>query len=313
MQAKLPKSLQQQSDRYDQHKAEVAKSLGSVETNPEMRIGSPQPKEGEEVQETLQEAPKEEAQPTEAEQLAKITHRLKTLEGMYRSEKSKREAAEEEAAEIAKKLEAQPPTQPQEIKLEDFFSDEDIEVYGRDYLLKQLKANQKMMDTQPLLDRIEELEGQLRPLKRTAEDSQRQTSQAMEERFWEVLNGKVPNWKQIDTDPEFIEYLQQTNPETGLPLQSLLTDASEKLDGHRVAAIMKGYEASKQSLPDQNMHVHPESAPTTEVSGQQPVFTTAEYTHFMANYRKGRYKSRPEWAEQRLKELEAAYKDGRVR
>lgn len=328
MQANLPESVRRQSARFDEHKAQVEKSLlerngeppskpnGEDKTPPQdpptQELNSPDGGAG-------PEAPSSDSQDTDLKQeMAKISHRLKTLEGMWRSEKTKRETAEAEVAELKEQLDAKAPpvTAEPEIKLEDFFTEEDIEAYGRDYLLKQMKAQSKLVDLKPLEDRLNKLHKEIEPLKKAAESSQQSAEELREEKFWEDLSREVPDWADIDQDQEFAAYLQQVHPESGLPRQTFFSDAYDKRDAKRVIAVMQGYKASKAAVqkPNPDMHVHPESSGGSDLPPQdKPIFTTKEYLDFMKEYRKGRYNARPEWAKARLHELEAAYREGRVR
>jgi len=132
------------------------------------------------------------------------------------------------------------------------------------------------------------------------------------------------NWREIDSSPEFAEYLSEFNPATGQPFGFEFDKACSEFDGPGIARIIRRFDdqrsaASKPATPP------PPSAPVVPpISGRAPdvaapqgrIWTTREIDDFFNDVAKGRMKARG-WSQQRIDETErdilAAYSEGRVK
>ena len=59
----------------------------------------------------------------------------------------------------------------------------------------------------------------------------------------------MPNYREVDRDPRWHQWLLQTDPLSGVPRQQILNDAIASTDANRVAAFFRGFkqEAGNQS------------------------------------------------------------------
>lgn len=91
----------------------------------------------------------------------------------------------------------------------------------------------------PILDRLEERDERLR------EGLQRAAKTAIDH----ALDTAVPNWREINQDPRWFDWLNSPEPYSGYRRQDLLNDATAKGDAGRVIVIFKGFIAAAGGQP----------------------------------------------------------------
>jgi len=64
---------------------------------------------------------------------------------------------------------------------------------------------------------------------------------AEEQRFWAEIERELPNWRQINNDPNFHAWLLSVDELTGITRQTFLEQAQKSLDAKRVIAFFKTY------------------------------------------------------------------------
>jgi hypothetical protein len=129
--------------------------------------------------------------------------------------------------------------------------------------------------------------------------------------FWDVVNKELPDWQVIRDDPGFSDWLNETEPYTGLPRAALTQDALQKFDAHRVINIYNGYKNAKHSSqpasapssttptppvrPDAALIAPPSggrAAPSTTPPNTDTPITAAYIQKFYSDAAMGRYKNR---------------------
>lgn len=149
-----------------------------------------------------------------------------------------------------------------------------------------------------------------------------------EDRFWTELQRDVPNWQQINGDPEFQSWLLSVDDLTGHTRQSFLEQAQARLDVGRVVAFFRTYAAvsGKHSTPATPPAAQPNGAselekqlaPGRSRGGQPPVnptakmYSPADITKFYDDVRKGVYKGREPERNQMEADIFAARKENRI-
>ena len=104
---------------------------------------------------------------------------------------------------------------------------------------------------------------------------------------------EVPNYREVDRDPRWLQWLAGTDALTGRPRQVLLNDAIASTDAARVAEFFRKFQQEAGSV--QSAPAHSERAHTT--SSNRPTYTHAQIGELYARHRKGEFAGREaEWA-----------------
>lgn len=151
------------------------------------------------------------------------------------------------------------------------------------------------------------------------------------DRMFSTLSERVPNWRELNTDEEFLGWLQEVDTYSGQVRQNLLDTAFKSNDAARVAAFFEGFrreaaatapkaetakpavtEPGKPSLKD---FAAPGKASSAAPRGpaEKPIIARSDIAKFYADIAAGRYRGRE--AEQRAAEAQifAAQQEGRIR
>jgi hypothetical protein len=144
----------------------------------------------------------------------------------------------------------------------------------------------------------------------------RDLDELREERFKSELRNLVPNFEAIDDDPKFREWLSSYDPMSGMTYRQCGESAWSNRDAVRVAHIMNTWKGQTQSpatssgRPSLQSQVVPKvqsPAQTTQKHGK--TYTLAQWSEEMSKIPGMPLTER----DARQKELEAAFRDGRVK
>src|SRR5262245_23356489 len=103
-----------------------------------------------------------------------------------------------------------------------YLTQRDVDDYGHEVL--DLAQRAAMHAMTPELQRIDHQNAELR--QQIAEDRRRG--------LYQTLDAQMPNWKEIDNDPGWRQWLLFSDPLNGRPRQALLNDAIAKNNAARV-------------------------------------------------------------------------------
>ena len=130
----------------------------------------------------------------------------------------------------------------------------DVDDYGHDVLdLAQRAALHAMT---PELQRIDHQNAELR----------QQLAAEQRRGLYQSLDSSLPNWKEIDNDPKWRQWLLLSDPLNGRPRQSLLNEAIAAGDATRVLSFFRGFLAEAGQQPQQ-----PQQALSAPLRGYQAV------------------------------------------
>lgn len=185
---------------------------------------------------------------------------------------------------------------------------EDEESFGADLidLARRVAQEQSGAYITKLEQKITELESRLSGVAQT-------TAVSVQERFENAIANAAPDWKKIDSDPKFIEWLQSVPSR-----QRVFADAARAQDAEGVAYFYAEYaekfgqaqqsnrsQLEKQVAPGRSRNVAPQARNTSE----KKQWTRSEIAGFYAQGKK-QYSSE-EYAKLE-KDLFAAQREGRV-
>ena len=162
--------------------------------------------------------------------------------------------------------------------------------------------------------KIAKLQERLGTTERVAKEAAVVTQQTQQERFFAALAQRVPDWREIDSSPEFIEWLQSSRARV-----SLVKEGMANFDVDAIADIFEQYKAltgkgqtQATAEPARNLErkVAPSrgKSPTPPASTEKRIWTRSEIAQVFRDRRK--YSQKEFDALQR--EIFSAQREGRV-
>jgi hypothetical protein len=175
-----------------------------------------------------------------------------------------------------------------------WLTQQDVEDYGHDVL--DLAQRAALHATAPELQRINDQNESLR----------RQLAEERRRGLYQALDAQIPDWRQIDNDPRWRQWLLLPYEMSGRPRQMHLNDAIAAADAHRVLSFFRGFlrEAGQSSHGQQPQQQAPSAMPTGRT------YTRSDIVRFSDDYRRGRI---PEDVYRKLEaDIVAAGREGRI-
>jgi len=171
---------------------------------------------------------------------------------------------------------------------------------------------------------IERLQGNVVPQVQNLVQRQAATT---EQQFWAQLSGMVPNWKQINDDPDFQTWLLQSDPLTGISRQTILEDAQRNFDVGRIASFFRLWQGMNgqanvaqnsqrsSSASELERQVAPGRGRSGNTAASGPTgktYTPIDIRNFFDAVRQGRYKGREQERDRIERDIFAAQREGRI-
>lgn len=270
--AAAPQTAEAVEERFPQPAQEAAPVVHEIQPDPQ-----PQP-----VEKPAKEAA---ADPRESDPNY-WRHRHLTTEGILKAERAKAQQLADEAAALRAEadrlrretLDSRKASDAQsreraldQIALTEYFTAKQIEEYGEEHLRTVLKGNVKaaLKTIQP------ELQSELEQMRAEIESMRGSASQQREQKFWDDLDSGVEDWRSIQQDPDFLNWLAALDPVSGRTRDSFVKEAQKSLDAKRVVAIFKSYQdttkpaqapqqASRPSAPPVGKSIQAELPPPAQ-------------------------------------------------
>ncbi len=145
------------------------------------------------------------------------------------------------------------------------------------------------------------------------------------------LDTALPNWKTINEDQKFLDWLDLPDTYSGAKRLNLLKAAYDANDASRVQAFFRGFLASEAATVPQDPAA-PTPAPAVEkvpletfaapgraktaptpVAAEKPLITRAQITQFYLDVSRGKYKGKDEEKAKAELQIQEAMRDGRIR
>lgn len=250
------------------------------------------------------ELPKDEPK-AEAKDALYWEHRFNVIRGKYDTEvpalRKEVEQLKQQLADASKASDAPTQSLPG-------VSDEELARYKEEYgddlvsLMMRLSGSQQQPNTE-IAQRLERLESEKQ------EDA--------EARFWIGLEQAVPTYREINSEPAFLQFLSKFDPHTGKQYQQALSQAQQSLDAKGVADVFQLYLSQakpaqqQRQVPDEQVEPRTtKAAPTPQAQGGK-LWTGADITQFYRDKTAGRYSA--DEAQRLEADIFAAQREGRVR
>lgn len=213
-------------------------------------------------------------------------------------------------------------------------TDADIEDFGADMIDMVRRVVQEAFPADALTATLSQLGERLTTLEQGQSQLVQTTAQSAEADYYKGLTDKLPQWQQINTDPLFLQWLQDVDPLSRMPRQAYLNDAFQRRDVEQTVDLMETW--AREAGIALNGTPQPEPVPTPEPQPQtdpllsqvQPqtvqasrssepaearIWTPAEVQAFYSDVARGKFRNDPDQAAAIEAEIDLAVQQGRVR
>jgi ElaB/YqjD/DUF883 family membrane-anchored ribosome-binding protein len=253
-------------------------------------------------------------------------HLYKSWKGRYDAEVP-RLRSQVAALEAAIRERPQPPRETREERMERLITDKDLEDYGPDLL--DVVGKKAKEEFNPLVQRLQR---QISQLESRLQGVGTEVVKTARERLYVTLDDQVPDWRQLDEDPKFLNWLQLPDTYSGAIRHELLSAAYERNDAPRVVAFFRGFlaeEAANSPAKAEPVFPPPAAAPekipleslaapgrakSTAASApvEKPIITRAQITKLYADKAAGRWRGKEAEFDRLEQMVYDAQRDGRI-
>ena len=216
----------------------------------------------------------------------------------------------------------QEPAQQTPVQSEKLITDDDVKEYGDSIAVMRKAAREEVSQE---IAQLKQQLGQLQGVLPQVQQVQAQQKKSGEQTFWSTIASEVPNWSDINNDPDFQSWLLAIDPLTGISRQTYLEDAQKNLDASRVVNFFRTWEGengktntAQVDRTAQQSQLQKQVAPGrsrnngVKASGQNRTYTPNDIQEFYADVRKGKYKGRDDERGRIERDIFAAQQEGRI-
>jgi len=272
------------------------------------------------------------AEVTEHPSTADFEHKYKTLQGMYNSEKRRNSELQEYLNDLRTQVEelkeaqtSKPDQEIQEVaeKLS-LLSPDEIEDYGSDLIDVMKRAAREAVQ-----DEINELRAENAELKQAAGQITNRFVEDERSKLYNALDSQVENWRDINRDYEFLQWLNERDVYSGESRKTLLNKAFLANDAGRVINFFKGFlnetaavtpsGAGHQAERKKKTSLESLASPGTgasssadNTSNQGRMWKESDIARFYEDARKGKFKGRDDEYRRTERSIQAAMTSGRL-
>jgi len=163
---------------------------------------------------------------------------------------------------------------------------------------------------------LPEIDQRIASLEQLVQGANAVATKTAKEKMFDDLTKDVPNWKEINFKPEFLNWLKLPDPYSGAIRHQLLNEAFEQNQTPRVLAFFKGFLAEEAALDPAVADPRPAPAPTAPAAdpkvpletfaapgrarttaapapvGEKPIIRASDITAFYVAVSAGKYRGR---------------------
>ena len=214
------------------------------------------------------------------------------------------------------------------------FTPEEIADYGEDLLDVIGRKARSIVDSE-YLPKINSLTTELTQIKSQVGETGQKVGKFETNEVFAQLDATVKDWRAINVDPEFHEWLDQVDPYSGQTRKDLMLKAFNRKNAHQVSAFFNGYAQENVAVVPPSAGPQPSGqggtqgstlnlgdyiAPGTPKSGgdvsapkEKRIWTNAEIGQFYSSVQKGHYKNRADDKVRIEADIVAATREGRIK
>ena len=216
---------------------------------------------------------------------------------------------------------------PAETLAERLITPEEEQDYGSEFLaVVGKKAKEELAPV------IGQYEKKIRELEQRLAGVGNYVEQDAKSRMFSQLDERMPQWRELNRDKGFLDWLKLPDAYSGVIRHELLKAAYERNDGPRVLAFFDGFLAeeaavapetsqqdlgapapNKVSLDKFSAPGRAKSAAATTAPAEKPLITRAQIAKFYADVNAGKYRGREADKDRQEKVIFEATRDGRIR
>lgn len=322
----LPRQLQRQAEDAARIEQEIADAQAPPALDdPASLLETPAVPDGSEPAKRVHKAP--DPVPTDDQ----WRQRYLTLDGKYKAEVPRLhndvKELKSQLAAISARLEK--PTVPDTAKARkpQLVTDKDTETYGAELLdLIKRQAEDIVSDREASLESsLAQMATENENLKsKIAGVSDKQT-QTAQDSYIARFAARVPDWETTNVDPDFLGWLRETDPLSGMSRQDYLDNAAQAMDVDRTVRLFETFKALRapaatvsapRSATEIQRQVTPgksKTAPATAQPSADKVWTYTEVETFYKDQRRGVYANNPDDVKRIEAEIDLAASQGRIR
>jgi len=259
-------------------------------------------------------------------------HRFLSMQGRYNASQKTIGSLQEQIAQMGDELmrmqgalQGQPPTQGQQPDTRyQKLTEKDVQEYGTELIDVVKRAAAEVVA--PELESVKAENAELK----------REVAYTARERLLQHLDTALPEWRTINKDQRFLQWLNLPNVYTGVIRKQMLNQAYQAAHAPRVLAFFKDFLSEERATGHSTTPTQP-AAPAaprtaavqletlaapgkarpasgnTDAPADKPVFTRAQIAAFYADVRAQRYAGRDAEKNRLEQEIFAAQREGRVR
>lgn len=330
---KIPDAIKAQAAKAEAafnaaYNLEPAQDDGVQETNEEAEAA---PAEAKVSEEPAPEAKSYTKEPKADDDHQSWEHRYKSMKGRYDRAESQIRAMSDQIASLQNviatmEVSAPRSATPAELQAERLITPEEESDYGSDFLnVVGKKAKEE------LLPIVKQYEAKIAELEEKLQGVGGYVQQDARARMEASLDERVPNWRDINYDPDFISWLKLPDPYSGAIRHELLKAAYSRNDTARVTAFFNGFLAEEAAVAPADAEMGrsntpakkslaefaaPGRAKTAAASGapaEKPIFTRAQIAKFYADSAAGKYRGKEAEKDRLEAQIFEAEREGRIR
>lgn len=268
----------------------------------------------------------------------KLEQRYRTLQGMHAADvnrfRNELKSATDAIKDLEDRLIAAETAKVKTPELVKYITDEDESEYGDTLEMVRRAAREEAENLAikreaALMEKIAELQDQLGYVRNNVVPKVENITRAQQDQivaeFWAAIDTHVPNWKEINDNQAFKDWLLTVDPLLGANKQYFLRQAQQQYDASRVIGFFKEWEriqAGGQTPAPKNTaqselekHIAPGASKGSVGSMQvEPkVWTPEEVGKFYADITAGKYRDRLEERKKIENDIFLAQKEGRFK
>lgn len=338
---KLPKSVLEAAARADElfntyrdQPAEAPLTEGTQVTsegNPELAAAS-LANDNQPAAQTAQEPAKE--APAASEDDQSWEHKYKSIHGRYvRAQEQIRSLADtvtnlqNTIATMSAVAPVAAPVVP-ELAAERLVTPEEVNDYGEDLL--KVMGKKAREEFAPIFNAQK---AEIDALKKKLEGVSGFVQQDSHAKLLSTLDEKLPNWREMNTNEEFLDWLSLPDPYSGAIRHDMLKAAYAQSNASRVMAFFNGFLAEEAAVapakgepdtietttvpkvPLQNLAApgRAKTAAAAPAPAEKPIFTRAQIAAFYADVAAGKYRGKDADKNKAEAAIFAAQREGRIR
>ena len=178
---------------------------------------------------------------------------------------------------------------------------------------------------------------ELTAIEQQSQEARQEAHQLARSSMYTQLAGSMPTWREINTNPRFVEWLRLPDLYSGRIRQQLLNEAVQAANAPRVLAFFQGFVADElatgqvgpasqtqplspapnaPAIPLVNLAAPGAARPATgntQVPAEKPIYTHSQISQFYTRVRQGYYTGRDADKQRDEADIFAAQREGRIR